>query len=341
VSKVLGLHKDHIRHANGEEQSFSARWRELALAKGFDVKALDARSRSFFQDVASCDAFMWRFGYSPLELQLGKRVVETIEQALKIPVYPSSHTAWHFEDKISQQYLLASAGLPIPTGNVFWSRKEALKYAECASYPFVAKLATGMRSRNVVLVRTEREAKNLIDRLFGPGMDSIRPSSSRLGRLAGRKRLALKLLLGRPLPRSHQMGYFFAQEFLPGNTHDTRVTVIGNRAFAFRRFNRPGDFRASGSGRIDWDPTKIDVRTVKMAFDVAARLGTQSTAIDFLSKDGAPVILEISYTFGSWAVRDCPGHWLGPSSPEQPSLEWVVGSMRPEDAIFEDFTNGW
>ena len=99
--------------------------------------------------------------------------------------------------------------------------------------------------------------------------------------------------------------------------------------------------RVALSRRIDRDPTKIDVRTVKLAFDVAARLGTQSMAIAFLSKDGAPVILEISYTFGSWAVRDCPGHWLRPASPDQPSVEWVDGSMRPEDAIFEDFTNGW
>lgn len=33
-------------------------------------------------------------------------------------------------------------------------------------------------------------------------------------------------------------------------TRDTRVTVIGHCAFGYRRYNRPGDFRASGSGRL-------------------------------------------------------------------------------------------
>ena len=32
--------------------------------------------------------------------------------------------------------------------------------------------------------------------------------------------------------------YIYFQEFIPGNEFDTRVTVIGDRAFAFRRMNR-------------------------------------------------------------------------------------------------------
>lgn len=47
--------------------------------------------------------------------------------------------------------------------------------------------------------------------------------------------------------------YILFQEYLPDNEFDTRVTVIGNRAFAFRRFNRKKDFKASGSGEIDYD----------------------------------------------------------------------------------------
>ena len=116
------------------------------------------------------------------------------------------------------------------------------------------------------------------------------------------------------------------------------MTVIGNRAFAFRRFNRPGDFRASGSGRIDWDPQQIDEEAVRLAFRVARRLQTQSLAVDLLQQGGRKLLTEISYTYASWAVRDCPGHWVlqGDADAGVP-LSWIEGGMHPEDAIFDDF----
>jgi hypothetical protein len=134
-----------------------------------------------------------------------------------------------------------------------------------------------------------------------------------------------------------QQGYFCVQEFLPGNEFDTRVTIIGNRAFAFRRFNRANDFRASGSGKINWDPAHIDLETVRLAFHVAQKLGTQSLAVDALRGAEKRLIVEISYTYASWAVRDCPGHWVLDGDPQRGELKWVAGRLSPEDAILEDF----
>ena len=79
---------------------------------------------------------------------------------------------------------------------------------------------------------------------------------------------------------------------------------------------------------MDFNPTDRGSR-----IEVADALRSDSLAVDVLRKDGLPVIAEISYTFASWAVRDCPGHWRRTSAGE---LSWVDGSLRPEDAIFED-----
>ncbi|HEV2125687.1 MAG TPA: hypothetical protein VGW38_23280, partial [Chloroflexota bacterium] len=97
---------------------------------------------------------------------------------------------------------------------------------------------------------------------------------------------------------------------MPGNEFDTRVTIIGDWAFAFRRFNRPNHFRASGSGRIDWDSAQIAPGAVRLSFRVARRLQSECMAVDVLRRGEEYVINEISYTFASWAVRDCPGHWV-------------------------------
>jgi glutathione synthase/RimK-type ligase-like ATP-grasp enzyme len=127
-----------------------------------------------------------------------------------------------------------------------------------------------------------------------------------------------------------QRGYLYFQEFMEANSFDTRVTVIGNRAFAFTRENRPGDFRASGSGRLCYDAAKIDLRCVQIALQTARRLRTQSLAFDFLfNAKGEPVIGEVSYCYMAGAVHDCPGHW-------DDKLNWHEGSIWPQDAILQD-----
>lgn len=334
LTNVLGIHSDLVRHRNGEVQSFSQRWTELAQERGIAVKQVDSGSPDFFRQLAPCQGFMWRFGYSLTEIAIAKRILQGIEYGMRIPVFPNARTAWHFEDKIAQHYLLSAARFPTPSTTILWNEEDALEFCETASYPFVLKLASGFQSRNVRLVRSRAEAVDLTRRLFKAGMLSLDHSGSAARRILGRSFVPVKLLLGRSVPADIQSGYLFAQEFLPDNEFDTRVTVIGKRAFAFRRFNRPGDFRASGSGRIDWDPAGIDPEMIMLAFRLAAHLGTQSLAIDGLKRGGAPVIGEISYTYASWAVRDCPGHWR---RSDQDMLEWVPGKLRPEDAIFEDF----
>jgi hypothetical protein len=105
----------------------------------------------------------------------------------------------------------------------------------------------------------------------------------------------------------------------------------------FRRFNRPGDFRASGSGRFDWDPKQVGEDAVRLGYRVARELGSQTLTVDILRRGSDPVIIELGLAYASWCVRNCPGHWALNGNPSSGKLEWVDGSMHPEDAIFEDF----
>src|SRR5262249_20079391 len=107
-----------------------------------------------------------------------------------------------------------------------------------------------------------------------------------------------------------EKGYFYVQEFLPENDSDTRITVIGDRAFGFTRNVRKGDFRASGSGSIDYDLGRIDQRCLPIAFDIARKTGAQSLAFDFVfDRDRRPRVLEVSYAYVAKLVYECAGHW--------------------------------
>ena len=327
---------------SGRRQSFSDRWSELLRQAGHTPVVLDATQADFFERVRECDGFMWWYAHLPFPRNFARRVVSAVEHGMGIPVFPTWETVWHFDDKVGQHYLLRAAGIPTAPTSVFWYRRAALDHCRAAAYPLVLKLAGGITSENVQMLKTFGEAEYWIGRMFGAGATTlVRPAAGLRG-AAGRMKDSLRLLLKGTMPldslRSDvQRGYLLVQEFLPGNDHDTRVTVIGNRAFGFRRMNRPGDFRASGSGRIDFDPEKVDPEIVRLAFRAQRKLRCQSLAIDGMYHQGRPVIVEISYYYEGWALAECPGHWELRGSPEDGHLDWVPGKVRPDDAILEDF----
>lgn len=334
----IAIQPDLVRQPNGEIQSFSERWIALAGERGIDVERVDVFSENALERIAGCDGFMWRYGFDPVSLNCAKRLLSAVEHGLSIPVFPDHRTSWHFEDKVAQAYLLEALDIPRAATRIFWDKAAALRFCREATYPFVAKLSVGIRGNNVVLVRSEAEARAIVARLFGTGVRTLREPA--LFSISWLKQLRpLRRLWGKPVWRGVERDYLLAQDFLPDNPFDIRVTVIGERAYAFKRLNRPKDFRASGSGRIIWDPDEIPPDAVTFAFDMADRIGAQSVAFDILRVDGAPVVTEISYTFASWAIRNCPGHWTRAGKAGR-DIIWVPGSFRAEDAIFEDFVAG-
>jgi hypothetical protein len=162
------------------------------------------------------------------------------------------------------------------------------------------------------------------------------PLSRSLRGLATRVAMWKRTLAGQPVSFRFSIpnwirhkNYVLFQKYIPDNAFDIRVTTLGARAFAFRRFVREGDFRASGSGRIDWTPEEIPKACLRIALDLSAKLGFQTMAYDFLMDGEQPRICEISYTFASEAVQQCPGHW-------DSDLNWRPGKHWPEFLVLKD-----
>ena len=340
----IAIQPERMLLTSGRTQSFSDEWVTRLRALGHEPVLVDAKAEDFFDRVRACDGFMWWFAHLPYPRNFARRIIQALQHGVGLPLFPSWETIWHFDDKISQSYLLRAADIPTARTWVFWQPYEAAEFCRQAKYPLVIKLAGGITSENVRLLHNVEEAQYWIDRLFGAGLVSLqRPSLATTGGMVKRTRDALRYLARGLLPTQSRRNdlhrdYVLFQEFLPDNDHDTRITVIGNRAFGFRRFNRPDDFRASGSGRIDWDHTKIDTDVVRLAFRAARQLRSQSLAVDGMYyADRRRVLVEISYYYEGWAVAACPGHWKLSGDAEDGAMEWVEGQVRPEDAILDDF----
>jgi glutathione synthase/RimK-type ligase-like ATP-grasp enzyme len=264
-------------------------------------------------------------------------------EAMGIAVFPNTTTCWHFDDKVAQKYLLEAVGAPLVPTYVFYELRKALQWIDGAMFPKVFKLRRGAGSLNVRLVRHAQEARTLAKQAFTGGFQPVanyRQDARKRFRtiyqwrdlLGVVKRLPRTLAGIRRLNRAlgRERGYAYFQDFIPDNQFDTRVTIIGNRAFAYTRNVRPGDFRASGSGDIVYDVQRIHLQCVQIAFEVTRKVGSQSMAFDFvLAANQRPMIVEVSYCYIPALVYQCPGHW-------DDQLTWHQGHMWPQDAILID-----
>ena len=320
---------------NGNYLPVLSAYEKILEHNGVAFARLAADQPDFFEKVATSELFIMRWGHYDSDRQLARAVLPVVEDELGVKCFPTRRDCWHYDDKIRQWLLFSVRGLPMVETAVFWDRQAALAWASSAQYPQVFKLAGGAGSTSVILVENATEARKLIERMFGRGLYPERflhrgnlrwqyfNPWRELRRRGGDLLRRFKGLDPSPWWQL-QKNYVLFQYFLPGNEFDTRVSVIGGRAFAFRRMVREGDFRASGSGRIDYNSQQIDIRCVRLAQEISQRLGFYCMAYDFLyDQEGDPKVCEISYTFQSRAVRDCPGWW-------DAGLNWHEGHLWPE-----------
>lgn len=246
--------------------------------------------------------------------------------------------AWITRDKLAQTYLMEAAQIPTPKSWIFFSPDEAVSFLKSASYPLVVKLSGGRGSSDVAIIHDAKEGAAYVHEMFHFGVTTLTQAfGSPAAKVLSRTKQASRFFLGRENPRNREGAYVYFQEFLAGNEGDTRVTIIGNYATAFRRRNRPGDFRASGSGLIDWTQEEIDFGAVRLAHKVSRRLKLPFVAIDILFKDGSPLVCELNFAYLTWPVAKCPGHWRLPEDPDTGAYEWVNDPINPELLTLQEF----
>ncbi len=320
---------------NGDELEVLQAYEKILTYNNIPYVRLRVDQPDFWERVEDLTLFIMRFSQIDTNLQLARDILPIVEKEYGIPCYPNQSTAWHYDDKVKQAFLMKAHGFPMTESWIFYDKQAALDWARQASYSVVFKLRGGAGSMNVILVRSSKQALALIRRMFGRGVYPEKFKAQGLVRfkdfnlyrefhhLGGNLYRWSKGLDISPFWALHK-NYVLFQKFLPNNDCDTRITVIGERAFAFRRLVRDDDFRASGSGKIDYDMNKIDMRCVEIAFQISRKLGFQSMAYDFLVNAlGEPEFCEVSYTFLSGVVHDCPGYW-------DRELNWNSGHYWPE-----------
>lgn len=324
-----------IQNINKRLLPFAARYQEILLFNKIATDILDINDPALFDKIRKLDLLIYIIPHKHTEKKWGKSLIYLVEKELGIKCIPSYDEIWHYDEKILQTWLFRSGSLPIVPSYIFFDKISADRWLNSAPFPLIVKLSSGAGSWDVKMLKSYQEAVRYTHKIFTTGFrqaSNYIPKSGDQwwGRINHDIQTSLKSIYrkikGMESNYYHetQLGYALFQYYLPGNSFDTRVNIIGNKALAFRRMNRPGDFRASGSGMIDYSPESIDKECIKIAFKVSKHLGFTNMAYDFIyDKNRLPNICEMTYLYSDSAVHDCPGYWDG-------NLLWHKGHSWPQ-----------
>jgi hypothetical protein len=284
----------NIGIANGDSKSdWNKRFCEAfdkKLRDGFDFSysIVDINRNDWLDRIKPFNIIIWKSHWMGRLSNHFKEKIFLIKNHLNIEIMPNLDTIWHFESKIAQNYLFKHYNIKTPNTFISFDYSEAIDYIENCHYPQILKLSAGAGSNNVRMIKNKKEALKIIKKHF------------------------TKTIFSKIIKQycDHQMfGVIYLQDFIPDNDADLRITVLGDKyAFGFWRENRENDFRASGSGKIDYK-RNIPEEPLKYCLEVSKILNFDSMAYDIIFKNEEFLITEISYGYNQNAIFNAPGYY--------------------------------
>lgn len=313
------------------DRFLSALHESEAAGDGVTAELVDLDGSGWEHAVIKADAVLWKPSYmGPAASAQVIARISFIENHLRKRVVPNVASIWHFENKLAQSDLLSWAGIDTPRYFGGFELRQIREALANEVFPIIVKSPYGAGSSQVRMVRTRVEAEREAELTFSYQLWTLWRAThrNRTGAVlsASRHRWFWRELARRASGRE-PFGVMYWQQYLPGNSADLRVTVIGDRwAFAFWRRNRPNDFRASGSGLLDYE-TAIPLDVVEHCIGISRRFRFDSMAYDIIFRDDKPFILEISYGYLDSAIQRCAGHY---EMMANGTLEFRAGAVWPQ-----------
>lgn len=320
---------------HNNNNGFHKLWVDYCTSNNIKFKRVNCYANDIIQQLEDCTALMWHHSHVNARDILVSSQLTNALQHTGFKVFPDWNTAWHFDDKVAQKYLLERIKAPMVPSYVFYDRKSAEAFIEETDFPIVWKIRKGAGSSNVRLVRDKNEAFTLINKAFTSGFkifnkknnfkESIRKFSNSKSGIIQILKSTGRLFIEPEFSKISQkeIGYIYFQKFIPNNSFDIRIISINGKSFGLKRFVRKGDFRASGSGDFSYNKDEFDINCVKIANSICKQLSVQCIAFDFVfSENNKPLIVEISYGFSPYGYNSCPGYW-------DEDLNWIEGQFNP------------
>jgi len=290
---------------------------EKKIADGFLGKYsfVNLDAHDWLSQIENFDIIIWKPHYMGIKSASHfKEKIYFLQYVAHKLVIPNFETIWHFESKVAQSYLFSHYKLKSPPTAVSFDYHDAHRLFEQARFPLVFKSSEGAASKNVRMETNRKLASTRLrsafslqlwaeaKKKFGPGIRVLIHNYW--------KQWAWDRIFQRVKMDPENVGVIYWQDFISDNTGDLRITVIGDKyAFGFWRNNRPNDFRASGSGLIDY-LRPVPEKPLRYCLKLNKDMGFDSMCYDILFSGDDFVLTEMSYSYSDSAIYNTHGHYL-------------------------------
>ena len=219
----------------------------------------------------NADAVIPRIGYSVTTE--GVRVVRQFER-MGVYVANGADAIMRSRDKLTASQILSQKGVPVPKTALVTSWRDVERsISRVGGVPCIVKTSQGTQGDGVFLVRSIRQAKELVYRLLA------------------------------------ERNTVLVQEYIrESHGKDIRVIVVGGEVVAaMRRVSNGREFRSNYhlGGRVE----QIDLpdEYAKVAIDAANYLGIEVGGVDLLEGRMGPILLEVNSSPGLEGIEKASG----------------------------------
>lgn len=242
-------------------------------------------------------------GISASFKQLYDERIYILSKVLGYNLFPTAEEIFLYENKRFLSYWLKANHIPHPFTNVFYDRKEAMKFVENSIYPLVAKTNIGASGSGVVIITTKEEAYNYI-RLTYSGKGAPRRSGPNFSKgdwftrgfhyIMNPRDIFKKLEIYKTVKSDIQTDFIILQEYID-HDFEWRVIRIGESFFAHKKL-KVGD-KASGTLLKSYENPPLTL--LNFVKEITDHYGFFSQAVDIFEKsDGSYLINELQCIFG-------------------------------------------
>jgi glutathione synthase/RimK-type ligase-like ATP-grasp enzyme len=221
-----------------------------------------------------------------------------IKHYLQIPIYPSWHELFLYENKRMYAYFFETHGIRTPKTHVFYSKEEAMAYCNKTSYPIVVKTCGGAAGSGVSIVRKKSKAKRIIRSVFGRFDPRLALGYVHFAKVGG--------FIPVPKLGMSQRHYLIIQEYIDIET-EWRIIKLGDTYAGYIRPTING-YGSSELLEYGFPPKKL----LFLIKEITEANRFDSLSLDVLiGKDGEYYITEMQSLFGLWTPHQCEVDGVG------------------------------
>ena len=136
---------------------------------GVDYEIIDLLSDTWIDDIrdSHVDGILVREKANIDEYkQMYNERLWVINEYMHIPIYPSWHELFLYEDKRLYAYFFKTHNIPTPPTHIFYRKEDAIHYIKNAKFPIICKTNGGSTGSGVRKICSYLSGRLLVDRVI-------------------------------------------------------------------------------------------------------------------------------------------------------------------------------